>query len=124
MKKNYYDIIEMSSGVKLKGFLSKGKKIEAKVAPPELREVPTPQEEFLDKKPSALTTAVKEMFGKPKKEVVDIPPVQTVSVIPKKQERKTREEKIQEVEEAVEEEYDETLKKLEKLILKEVPLNN
>jgi hypothetical protein len=109
----------MSSGVKLKGFLSKGKKIEAKVAPPELREVPTPQEEFLDKKPSALTTAVKEMFGKPKKEVVDIPPVKTVSVIPQKQERKTREEKIQEVEEAVDEEYDETLKKLEKLILEE-----
>jgi len=109
----------MSSGVKLKGFLSKGKKIEAKVAPPELREVPTPQEEFLDKKPSALTTAVKEMFGKPKKEVVDIPPVKTLSVIPQKQERKTREEKIQEVEEAVDEEYDETLKKLEKLILEE-----
>jgi len=109
----------MSSGVKLKGFLSKGKKIEAKVAPPELREVPTPQEEFLDKKPSALTTAVKEMFGKPKKEVVVIPPVQTVSVVPQKQERKTRQEKIQEVEEAVEEEYDETLKKLEKLILEE-----
>ena len=109
----------MSSGVKLKGFLSKGKKIEAKVAPPELREVPTPQEEFLDKKASTLTTAVKEMFGKPKKEVVVVPPVQTVSVVPQKQERKTRVEKIQEVEEAVEEEYNETLQKLEKLILEE-----
>ena len=33
----------------LKGFISKGKKVEVKEAPPELKEVPTPQEEFLDK---------------------------------------------------------------------------
>ena len=125
------------SGVKLKGFISKGKKVEIKEAPPELRDVPTPQEEFLDKKPSSMTTAVKEMFGKPKRE-------ETKAEVPKPEEQKTQVEKpqveklqlatvskaarteratrlqrIEEVSEAIEEEYDETLQKLEQLILEE-----
>lgn len=45
----------------LKGFISKGKKVEAKEAPRELKEIPTPQEEFLDKKPSGITTDLKRV---------------------------------------------------------------
>jgi len=103
----------------LKGFISKGQKVQGTVVPEELKDVPTPQAEFLEKKPGPVTTAIKDMF-KSKKESLEKstkPLVSTVGIEPTKVEAKV--EKVKEVEEKLEESYDETLKKLEKLIVEE-----
>ena len=125
----------------LKGFISKGKKIQVKEAPSELKEVPTPQEEFLDKKPSVITSEVKESLrpveeqGKPvairrmfqKKPVVvkEEKPVvvkeekEVISegepVIKPKAEKKLPEG----LDTLLEDDYDDAIKRLGKLILEE-----
>lgn len=123
----------------LKGFISKGKKVQAKEAPPELKEVPTPQEEFLDKKPSVVTTEVRESLrpveeqGKPVavRRMFQRVPKEPTAVVPKK----TVLEPVKEVEPVVkpkvekkvdvdldkilEDDYDDAIKRLGKLILEE-----
>ncbi len=55
-----------SSGEGGKGFIFKGVKVKARMAPEELRDAPTPQEESLTTKPSPYqTSSVRTMFGKP-----------------------------------------------------------
>ena len=56
--------MSVPSGIKLKGFIKKGQKIQGVLAPPEIRDIQPQQEEFLDKKPSVMTTAIKQMFTK------------------------------------------------------------
>jgi len=132
----------MQPGIKLKGFISKGKKIEAKKAPDELKEIPEQQEEFLDTKPSIMTTAVRQMFGKPTlditKSTVPIVPTKSIikkeesklirpiaSQIPKEESQIPKEEKIKSHKTAVDisgllsEDYNETLNKLGQLIIDE-----
>jgi hypothetical protein len=117
----------------LKGFISKGKKIQVKDAPSELKEVPTPQEEFLDKKPSVITSEVKESLrpveeqGKPvairrmfqKKPVVIKEEKEVISegepVIKPKAEKKLPEG----LDKLLEDDYDDAIKRLGKLILEE-----
>ena len=41
-------------------------KAKVSIMPKELKDVPKPQDEFLDTKPSKITTAVRAMFEKPK----------------------------------------------------------
>jgi hypothetical protein len=55
------------SGFKLRGIKKKdGEKQTVKEAPPELKDVAPQQEEFLDVKPSTVTTVVKENVSKSK----------------------------------------------------------
>ena len=112
-------------GFKLRGFIKKGEKVLAKEAPLELKSVAAQQEEFLDAKPSVLTTAVKQMFGKPKpaieKSLAPIIPTATIekkleSAAVKEEEKKQPPPKLEEV---LEEDYDDALQKLGTLILEE-----
>lgn len=77
------------SGFKLRGIIKKdGEKQLFKDAPLELKEVQAQQEEFLDAKPSPITTVVREMFGKSKPtkpETSTEPIVPTASIIKKKE---------------------------------------
>jgi hypothetical protein len=112
-------------GFKLKGFIKKGEKVLAKEAPPELKSVAAQQEEFLDAKPSVLTTAVKQMFGKPKPAVEkSLMPIVPTATIEKKIEdaaivKEEKKEKPVALKEVLEEDYDEALQKLGTLILEE-----
>ena len=115
------------SGFKLRGIIKKdGEKQKPKEAPIELKEVQAQQEEFLDAKPSPITTVVKEMFRKAKPvkaETFTIPLTETPS-IEKKEETKAL-EKIERVnptpklETVLEDDYDDALQKLGKLIIEE-----
>jgi hypothetical protein len=115
------------SGFKLKGIVKKdGQKQSVKEAPPELKDVQPQQEEFLDVKPSAITTVVKEMFRKPKpvKSEESTKPLTETPSIEKKEEKKVVEKKEKteapvDLETLLEEDYDEALNKLGKLILEE-----
>lgn len=107
-------------GIKLKGFISKGKKIQAKEAPPELKEVPEQQEEFLDTKPSVVTTVVKQMFGKQKPDITkSTMPIIPTATIEKKQEVKQETKQEKKIIVDISGSYNETLKKLGDLILEE-----
>jgi hypothetical protein len=112
-------------GFKLKGFIKKGEKVLAKEAPPELKNVAAQQEEFLDAKPSVLTTAVKQMFGKPKPAIEKalIPIVPTATIEKKIEDaaivKEEKKEKPVALKEVLEEDYDEALQKLGTLILEE-----
>ena len=71
------------SGFKLRGIIKKdGEKQKAKEAPPELKDVQPQQEEFLDAKPSVMTTVVKEMFKKAKPVKSEISTVPIMSQTP------------------------------------------
>jgi hypothetical protein len=115
------------SGFKLRGIKKKdGEKQTVKEAPPELKDVAPQQEEFLDVKPSTVTTVVKEMFQKAKPvklETSTVPLTETPS-IHKKEEKKVVQEKEKlekpaDLETVLEEDYDDALEKLGKLILEE-----
>ena len=110
-------------GIKLKGFISKGKKIQAKEAPPELKEVPEQQEEFLDTKPSVMTTTVRQMFGtqKPKVDVTKstVPIVPTATMEKKEEKEELSKSKKDKIIVDISGSYEETLKKLGDLILEE-----
>ena len=112
-------------GFKLKGFIKKGEKVLAKEAPPELKNVAAQQEEFLDAKPSILTTAVKQMFGKPKPAIEkSLAPIIPTATIEKKIEdaaiiKEEKKQKPVDLKEVLEEDYDEALQKLGTLILEE-----
>ena len=124
----------------LKGFISKGKKVQIREAPPELKEVPIPQEEFLNKKPSVMTseikeslkpverdetkpTAIRRMFQakapvvKVEKEVVKEQAIKEESV----KEEAVKEEKPKgfNIKQILEDDYDDAIKKLGTLILEE-----
>lgn len=65
-----------------RGFTFKGRKVQVQMAPQELREMPKPDEELLDKKPGVMTTAIRTMFAKPEKKEVSIEPlVKTETVV-------------------------------------------
>ena len=95
------------SGIKLKGFIKKGEKIQGVLAPPEIRDIQPQQEEFLDKKPAVLTTAIRKMFTKPTidttKSTMPIEPTPTIRVkktakviIPKEEVETIKEEEVEE----------------------------
>jgi hypothetical protein len=115
------------SGFKLRGIKKKdGEKQSVKEAPPELKDVAPQQEEFLDVKPSTVTTVVKEMFHKPKpvKSETSTAPLTETPSIHKKEEKKVveKKEKLEKpvaLETVIEEDYDDALQKLGKLILEE-----
>lgn len=114
------------SGFKLRGIIKKdGEKQKAKEAPPELKDVQPQQEEFLDAKPSVMTTVVKEMFKKAKpvkSEISTVPIVQTATTEKKevqKVEKKLDSEPAPKLETVLEEDYDNALEKLGKLIIEE-----
>lgn len=115
------------SGFKLRGIIKKdGEKQKPKEAPIELKEVQAQQEEFLDAKPSPITTVVKEMFrkAKPVKSETSTVPLTETPTIEKKEENKAL-EKIERVnptpklETVLEDDYDDALQKLGKLIIEE-----
>jgi len=112
-------------GFKLKGFIKKGEKVLAKEAPLELKSVAAQQEEFLDAKPSVLTTTVKQMFGKPKPAIEkSLVPIVVTATIEKKLEsaavkKEENKQPIPKLEEVLEEDYDDALQKLGTLILEE-----
>jgi len=101
-------------------------KAKVSIMPKELKDVPKPQDEFLDTKPSPITTAVRAMFEKPKPSIEkSVAPIEkTVGLEPKKEEEpvaKKQEPVETKEEEPVKEaeEKSDVLKKLEKLILDE-----
>lgn len=114
------------SGFKLRGIIKRdGEKQKAKEAPPELKEVQPQQEEFLDAKPSVMTTVVKEMFKKAKPvkaEISTVPIIPTATTEKKevqKVEKKLDSEPAPELKTVLKEDYDDALKKLEDLIIEE-----
>ena len=74
--------MSLASGFALKGFIKKGEKVKGVVAPPEIRDIQPQQEEFLDAKPAPMTTAIRQMFSKPKpditKTVEPVVPTETI----------------------------------------------
>jgi len=112
-------------GFKLKGFIKRGEKVLAKEAPLELKSIAPQQEEFLDAKPSVLTTTVKQMFGKPKASIEkSVAPIIPTVTIEKKLETKAieieeKKQPLPKLENVLEEDYNEALQKLSDLILEE-----
>ena len=120
----------MQTGIRLKGFISKGKKIEVKKAPDEIKDIPEQQEEFLDTKPSIMTTAVRQMFGKKESDmtksttpivptVSTVPTVPTASIVSKAELKVKPKPEPKDISGLLSEEYDETLKRLGQLIFDE-----
>jgi len=108
-----------------RGFTFKGKKVPVQMAPFELRDMPKPDEELLDKKPGVMTTAIRTMFAKPeKKEVSTQPIVKTESIIKDVEKKKPintvfkeKKEDLEDVSESLE--FDDDLDRLESLIMLE-----
>ena len=96
-------------------------KAKVSIMPKELKDVPKPQDEFLDTKPSKITTAVRAMFEKPKPSIEkSVAPIEkTVGLETKKEVVVAKEEPVAVAKEEPKEEQTEILKKLEKLILDE-----
>ena len=106
-----------------RGFTFKGKKVPVQMAPLELRGMPKPDEELLDKKPGVMTTAIRTMFAKPeKKEVSTQPIVETESIVDVKVIptvfKKKKELVLQDISESLEFDED-ALDRLETLIMME-----
>ena len=100
-------------------------KAKVSIMPKELKDIPKPQDEYLDTKPSKITTSVRAMFEKPKASIEKSvkPIIETVGMEPLgiKQVKKIEvvEEELEEKEEEKKEGYSDTLKKLEALISNE-----
>ena len=124
---------DKEKGFKLKGFMSKGVQISAKVAPVELQDLPDPQDTFLSTKPAGPTTVDREMFSKPRKAAAEaaavkssVPIIKTVSFLPgvaSPQDKPIPKEKkpttVKEDQKVLKDEYTDTLNKLGNLILEE-----